>query len=343
MRALGFYEHGELDKMAIIDVAKPKPKANEILLQIKASAFNHLDIWVRRGWPGLNLPLPHVSGSDAAGIITECGSEVTDLQVGDRVALDPGFNLLEDEFTWQGEQSVSPGYRIIGEDVAGTHTEFIAVLAKNVVKIPETISFEIAAASGLVALTAWRMLMQRAKIVAGEKILIHGAGGGVNSIAIQLAKIAGCEVYATTSSNDKVAKAQALGADVVLNYRTNQQWQLELQKLTGKKGFDVVVDNVGRATLNDSLRLVKRGGRIVIVGNTSGPITELDIRYVFSKQISILGSTMGNHQDYINVMQLIFNGKITPPIHSIFSLEQGIQAMALLERQEQFGKILLKP
>jgi len=313
------------------------------LLAVKASAFNRLDLWVRAGWPGLGLALPHISGSDAAGIIKECGAGVKELIAGDRVALDPGLNLFDDEFTANGDNSVSPGYKIIGEQLPGTHTQYIVVPAKNCLKIPEHISFVDAAACGLVGVTTWRMLMRQAQMKLGQKVLVVGAGGGVNSFAIQLAKLAGCEVFTITSTEEKMHRAKELGADHILNYRDNSDWARELTALSGKAGFDIVVDNVGKATLIKSMRLVKRGGKIVIVGNTSGPIVEIDIRYIFSKQISLIGSTMGNHDDYCNAMNLVFQNKIRPVIHKKYTLQDSMVAMNEFESGKHFGKIILEP
>ncbi len=341
MQALGFTEHGDISKMQVFNLPIPEPGAGEVLVNLQASAFNRLDIWVREGWHGLNLLLPHISGSDGAGIIASVGAGVTGIAVGDRVAIDPGINSIADEFTAQGEHSVSPGYHILGEQMRGTHTEYVVLPAENVIPLPDDISFEKAAATGLVFLTAWRMLMHRAKIRAGETVLILGAGGGVNSVAIQIAKLAGCTVFATTGSDAKMEQARQLGADKVLNYTADPKWWKSIYKLTGKTGVDVVVDNVGAATMPYSLRAVKRGGRIVIVGNTSGPKMELDIRFLFSKQISLIGSTMGNHHDYRTVMALVFAGKLTPVIHTVMPLSDGVAAMEIMERGEQFGKIVL--
>ena len=343
MQALGFFEHGDISQMKLLNVPVPVAKPGEALIQIKASAFNHLDIWVRDGWRGLKLQLPHISGSDAAGVITALGEEVDGFNIGDRVAIDPGLNLYDDEFTGIGEPSVSPGYCILGEQLPGTHAEFIAMPVKNLIVIPPHITFETAAAAGLVTTTAWRMLIIRAKIRPGERVLVLGAGGGVNSMAIQIAKLAGCHVYAISSSDDKVAKSKVLGAEVVLNYHTDKNWAKHLAELTLGEGFDVVVDNVGNATLASSMQLVKRGGRIVIVGNTSGPKAEIDIRYIFGKQISLIGSTMGSHVDYRHAMQCVFDGKLNPPIYTVLPLKQGIEAMRILEHGQQFGKVVLKP
>ncbi len=342
MKALGFTEHGDLSKMQILDLPKPTPGFGEVLVAVKASALNHLDIWVRQGWPGLNLQLPHIAGSDAAGDVVALGDGVTSVAVGTRVAIDPGINLYDDEYTASGRASVSPGYRILGEPLPGTHTEYVVVPAKNVVPMPEHISYIEAAAAGLVSVTAWRMLVHQAGMRLGQSVLIHGAGGGVNSMSIQLAKLAGCTVYATTSSVEKAEKAKVLGADHVFNYRTDDDWAKQLWKLTGKQGVDIVVDNIGQATMQTSIKAVKPGGCIVIVGNTSGANVELDLRNLFVKQISLIGSTMGSHADYHRVMQLVFAGKIKAPIYKTLSLDDGVQAMKVMEQGEQFGKIVLQ-
>lgn len=343
MKALCFYEHGDLDVLRYDDVPDPEPGPGQVLLRVRACALNHLDVWVRRGWPGLELPKPHWTGADIAGEIVALGEGVSGWQVGQRVVVDPGVSTAEDEFTRRGEASVSPGYLIRGEQIRGGQAEFIAVEAAGLMAMPDGWDFPQAAAPLLVSLTAWRMLIHRAQLRAGESVLIIGAGGGVNSMAIQIAKLAGATVYALTSSEEKMEKARALGADVVLNYRADPQWSKTLFKMTGRRGVDVVVDNVGQATINDSMRAVARGGRIVIVGNTSGPQAQIDIRFIFGKQISLIGSTMGSHQDFRDVTALLWAGKLQPVVDRVMPLADGKAAFALLERGEQFGKIVLVP
>jgi NADPH:quinone reductase-like Zn-dependent oxidoreductase len=275
--------------------------------------------------------------------VAALGEGVTGIELGMRCAIDPGVNRYADAYTRRGLDSVSPGYYIIGEHAPGFHAEYAVVPAANLLPLPDHGDFAAAAAASLVFLTAWRMLIHQARVRAGESVLILGAGGGVNSAAIQIAKYAGCTVYATTSNPAKMGKASDLGADVVLNYRDDPEWSKTLYRLTDKRGVDVVVDNIGQATWADSLRAVARGGRLVSVGNTSGPIAPTDIRFIFGKQISIVGSTMGSHQDYRDVMALVFNGTFRPVIDRVMPLDQGVEAMAILEQGEQFGKIVLRP
>jgi NADPH:quinone reductase-like Zn-dependent oxidoreductase len=343
VKALCFDEHGDLDVLRYTEVPRPEPGPGEVLVRVRATALNHLDVFVRRGWPGLDLEMPHWGGSDVAGEIEELGESVVGWEVGQPVVVDPGITTHKDEFTRRGEHSVSPGYVILGEDVRGGHAEFLAVPARNLMAMPEGWDFAPAAAPLLASLTAWRMLINRAKLRAGESVLVVGAGGGVNSMAIQIAKLAGAHVYALTSSGEKMERARELGADVVLNYREDPQWSRTIYKTTDRRGVDVVVDNVGQATITQSMRAVVRGGRIVIVGNTSGPHAEIDIRYIFGKQISLIGSTMGNHQDFRDVMNLIWAGKLKPVVDRVMPLSQGKRAFEILESGEKFGKIVLTP
>jgi NADPH:quinone reductase-like Zn-dependent oxidoreductase len=287
--------------------------------------------------------MPHWTGADVAGEIAALGEGVAGWHVGQRVVVEPGLSTREDEFTCRGEHCLSPGYAILGEQLRGGHAEYVAVPAASLMPIPEGWDFALASAPLLVSLTAWRMLIHRAHLRASESVLVIGAGGGVNSMAIQIAKLAGATVYALTSTEQKMEKARGLGADVVLNYRQDPEWSKALFKMTGRRGVDVVVDNVGRATLAQSMRAVARGGRIVIVGNTSGPQVEIDVRFIFSKQISIIGSTMGTHQDFQDVMGLLWAGKLKPVVDRCMPLSEGKEAFALLERGDQFGKIVLTP
>lgn len=343
MKALCFYEHGELDVLQYADVPDPEPGPGQALVRVRACALNRLDMWVQRGWPGLKLEMPHWTGADVAGTVAGLGEGVTGWQVGQRVAVDPGITTAEDAFTRRGEYSISPGYTILGEHIRGGQAEYVAVPATNLMAIPDGWDFSRAAAPLLVSLTAWRMLIHRARLRAGESVLVVGAGGGVNSMAIQIAKLAGATVYALTSTEEKMEKAREIGADVVLNYREDLKWSQTLYEMTGRRGVEVVVDNVGQATLAQSMRAVARGGRIVIVGNTSGPKTEIDVRFIFGKQISLIGSTMGTHQDFRDVMDLVWAGKLRPVVDKVIPLSEGRSAFEVMQRGEHFGKIVLTP
>jgi len=342
MKALYFNKHGELDVVKYGDVPDPEPGPGEVLIRVRACALNFLDIWVRRGWPGLKLEMPHWCGADVAGEIAALGENVSGWQVGQRVVVDPGVNLVEDEYTRNGEDSVSPDYHILGEHRRGGAAEYLAIAASNLAAIPDNIDYPDAAAPLLVGLTAWRMLLRRAGLRAGESVLVVGAGGGVNSMAIQIAKLAGATVYVVASNPEKSERAQQLGADVVLD-RSRVDWSKEIFKLTSRRGVDVVVDNVGKATISKSMQAVARGGRIVIVGNTSGPQAEIDIRFIFGKQISIIGSTMGSHQDFHDLLDLLWSGKIKPVIHQVMPLSEGSDAYRMMEEGKHFGKIVLTP
>lgn len=342
MKALFFEKHGDIDVIQYGDVPDPKPGPGEVLLRVRACAINHLDIWVRRGWPGLKLKMPHWCGADVSGEILELGKGVSGWKAGQKVVVDPGVNTTEDEFTRRGEVTLSPDYFILGEQVRGGAAEYLAVPALNLAAMPEDLDFPTAAAPLLVSLAAWRMLINRAGLRAGESVLVVGAGGGVNSMAIQIAKLAGATVYVVAANKEKTARALELGADAVLD-RSQVDWGKEISKLTHRRGMDVVVDNVGKATMNTSMRAVARGGRIVIIGNTSGPLAEIDIRFIFGKQISLIGSTMGTHQDFRDVTALLWAGKLRTVIDRVMPLSEGKEAYALLERGEQFGKIVLTP
>ena len=343
MKALCFEEHGGPEVLRYMDVPDPPPPGpGEVLVRVRATTVNHLDIWVQRGWPHLELEMPHWGGADVSGIIEDLGRRVRDWEVGRRVVVNPGFNTREDEFTRRGDDSVSPGYRVFGENLRGGHAEYVLVPARSLVPMPDRLDFQSAAAPLLVTLAAWRMLIVRGRLRAGETVLVVGAGGGVNSMAIQIAKLAGATVYVVAGGARKASLAEELGADVVLD-RNKVDWGREISRITEQRGVDVVVDNVGAATLETSMRAVARGGRIVIIGNTSGPQTQIDIRYIFGKQISLVGSTMGSHQDFLKVTALLWSGKLRPVIDRVMPLRDGIEACTLMEQGKLHGKIVLEP
>ena len=343
MKAVAFYEHGLLENVQFTDVPEPQIGPDEVLLEVKAAALNRLDLWVLAGWPGLNLKLPHVMGSDGAGVVAQLGANVTDFAVGDRVAINPTLGSDSDYFGRRGLDNMSDNHAILGEHVDGFLAEFAAVPARNLLKMPDDAKFEEAAAASLVYVTAWHSLVTRGGLRPGETVLIVGAGGGVNTAAIQIARLAGAGcIYVVGSSAEKLAKAEALGADVLFN-RNEVDWGKAIFKATNRRGVDIVVDNVGAATFHTSLRALKKGGRLLTVGNTSGPKFEIDNRLIFGKHLTIIGSTMGSSADYETVMNLIFNGRLHPVIDTIYPLSEGITALRRLEVGDVVGKLVLTP
>jgi NADPH:quinone reductase-like Zn-dependent oxidoreductase len=342
MKALFFEEHGEANVLKYADLPDPTPPSGYALIKVKAVALNHLDIWVRRGWKGLKLQMPHIGGSDIAGEIVSVNASST-WSTGEKVIINPGVLNGEDEWTRRGEDSISPGYKILGEQLPGGFADLVCVPIENVFKMPENLSFEEAAAPLLTGLTCWRMLFKRALLHAGESVLIVGAGGGVNSLAISFAKAAGASVIVVAGNSSKAEKALSLGAQHVIDYSKVINWPVEVLKITRGRGVDVVVDNVGQKTIENSLRAVARGGRIVTVGNTTGYDITIDNRLIFTKQVSIIGSTMGSRQDFIDAIQFMLSQKIKASIDKVDSLKNGANMLRHLEQGEHFGKIVLVP
>lgn len=341
MRAVVFHEHGSVDKLTLVeDHPHPILGSADVLVRVKACALNHLDIFTREGLPGLDLPLPHVPGSDMAGVVEEVGQQVEHYAVGDRVVVNPGISCGFCEFCLAGEDSLCKQFKILGEHLPGGYAEFAKVPATNLLKLPDHISFEQAASGALSLLTAYRMVIKRGRLRLGEKVGVIGAGGGVSVFAIQLAKLAGAKVFATTSTDQKAEQARSLGADVVLNYTEDPNWWKTLYYETGKRGLDVVVDSVGEATWDKSLRLLRKGGRLVTCGATTGPMGKTNINLIFWNQLEIIGSTMASRSEFREALQLVFDGKINIPVIT-YPLEKAREAQLLMEEGQQFGKIVL--
>ncbi len=342
MKAVVFESHGGPDVLKVVnDFPEPVLGPGDVMLRVRATALNHLDLSVRQGMPTLKLPLPHILGSDVAGEVAEVGDDVADLEVGERVAVNPGLSCGECEFCMRGEESLCADFKILGEHVNGGYAEFVAVPARNVARLPTDFPFEAAAAAPLTFLTAWRLLVTRAQVKPGEDVLVLGAGSGVSTAAIQIAKLAGCTVYVTSSSDEKLRRAKEIGADVLVNYKA-VPWSKAVWELTGKRGVDVVLDHVGAATFKDSLRSLRKGGRLVTPGATTGGVTEIDLRVVFWRQLSILGSTMSSQREFEDVMKLVFMGRLKPVVDRVLPLEEARKAHEVLERGEQFGKVVLR-
>ncbi|MDQ3755174.1 MAG: zinc-binding dehydrogenase [Acidobacteriota bacterium] len=342
MRAAIFREHGGIDKLEIADIPQPTPKAGEVVVRVRAAAMNHLDLWVRRGLPGVEIPLPHVGGSDIAGEVVELGAQVSNVEQGARVVVNPGLWCGVCEWCLKGEHSLCVDYRIIGEHTDGGFAEFVAVPAANCSSIPENFSFEEAAAVPLVFLTAWRALITQANLRAGERVLVLGASGGVASAAIQIAKLAGARVLAVTSSAEKAAQARELGADEIID-RTQEDFAKQAFKLTNRRGVDVVLENTGAETWEGSLRALTRGGRLVTYGGTTGPNGKTNIPLLFWKQIHLIGSTMGTAAEFARVTDLVWQRRLRPVVDRVLPLTEIKAAHEALEAGEQFGKIVLTP
>lgn len=341
MKAVVFHQHGGPEVLKVEEVPTPQVGDRDALVRVKATSLNHLDLWLRRGLRAINPPLPHVGGSDCAGVVEKVGSQVTNVKVGDRVVVYAVISCGHCEFCDASEESVCKDFGILGEHMWGGLAEFIKVPARNLLALPPDIPFEEAAAAALSMQTAWRMLITKAQIRPGEDVLVVGAGGGVSTSAIQIAKLVGCRVFATTGGPGKVERAKKVGADFVVDYKANPDWEKEIYLATGKRGMDVVVDSVGQATWQKSLRSLRKGGRLVTCGATTGPEGITDIRSVFWRQISIHGSTMASRKEFDDVMKLVFRRQLKPIIHTKLPWTEAAKGHEMMEHAEQFGKIVL--
>ncbi len=341
MKAAVFYEPGGPEKIQLGEVPSPQFDHDQVLIQVKACSLNHFDLLVLSEADPDNFTFPFWGGADVAGVVTEVGESVYQFKLGDRVVVNPSLYCGQCEHCFAGEESQCNNYGIIGDTVPGGFAEFIAVNATNLMKLPEQISFEEAAATPLVYQTAWRALISQASIRPSDDVLILGASGGVGSASIQIAKLAGANVIAVTSNTEKISYAKQMGADIVLNRKSGDYWG-ELAALTNNRGVDVVLENVGAATWAQSLRSLVKGGRLVTCGRTTGHLAETDIRLIFWNQLRIIGSTMANRKEFTEVMQLIFQGKLSPVIDTVFPLEKAKTAYQRLHDGKQFGKIVIK-
>jgi NADPH:quinone reductase-like Zn-dependent oxidoreductase len=343
MKALTFHEFGGPDKLRYEDVPDPRIAPHEVLVRVKACALNHLDLFVREGIPALKTPLPFWTGCDIAGDVVEVGSAAPGVKVGDRVAVNPNLTCDRCEYCIAGEDSLCVRYGILGEHVRGGLAELVAVRADNVLALPAHVSYTDAASFILTNMTAWRMVVTQGRVGPGQDVLVIGVGGGVSSTAVQIAKLCGARVIVTSSSDAKLERARALGADVGINYRSNPDWAKHVFEATGKRGVDVVIENVGAATWKDSIRSLKGGGRLVTCGATSGPVGETLIPLVFWKQVHIIGSTMASRKEFHDVMRLFFAGRLAAIVDEVVPLKDGAAAQARLGEGKQFGKIVLTP
>jgi len=342
MKAVIFKQHGGPDVLEYADVPDPVIKPTEVLVQVKACALNHLDVWTRGGLPGIKIPLPHILGNDVAGVVREVGELVSWVSVGDEVMLHPGVSCGHCEECLGGKDNLCATYDILGYGRDGGYAELVSAPAVNVIPKPESLKWEEAAALPLVTVTAWHMLVTRAAVQPGEVVLVHAAGSGVGSLGIQIAKLRGARVIATASSDEKLAKATELGADEVVNY-SREDWPKEIRRLTNRKGVDVVFEHTGSATWPGSISSLKTGGRLVTCGATSGFAAQTDLRQVFYRHLTILGSFMGSKAELLEAMRFVEHGQIRAVVDRTLPLADARRAHELMDDRAQFGKLVLIP
>jgi NADPH:quinone reductase-like Zn-dependent oxidoreductase len=341
LKAVRFHEFGGPEKLQFEEVPDPKIGPTEALVRVRACALNHLDIWARGGTRSERIPLPHISGSDISGEISETGNQVSGHPKDEKVLVAPGISCGICDYCSNGWDSLCESYKIIGYETQGGYAEYVAVPGKNALPIPDRLSFEQAAAVPLVFLTAWHMLVTRAHLVPGETVLVWAAGSGVGGAAVQVAKLLGAKVITTVGSETKREKAQKLGADFVLNHHT-QDIPREIKRLTNGRKVNVVFDHIGEATWEKSMKSMAPAGRLVNCGVTSGGKTEIDIRYIFVKQFSLMGSFMGGRGELLKVLKFFEDEKLKPVVDSVFPLMEAARAQEKMEKSEHFGKIVLK-
>ncbi len=342
MRAMVIDRHGGPEVLQLRDVELPPLRASHVRVRVRAVALNHLDIWVREGWPSLKLPFPHVLGSDVAGVVAQIGSDVRDLLPGTEVVLSPGVSCGRCAACLSGRDHHCPGYAILGEHTWGGYAELCDVPAQNVLPKPPNLSFEEAACVPLTFLTAWTMLVDRADLRAGETLLVHAAGSGVGVAAVQIGKLLGARVIATAGSPEKLRRARELGADEGVDYE-KEDFARAARKLTGGRGVDVVFEHVGKKTWTGSLASLAQGGRLVTCGATTGPEVPVDLRFLFYRKLSILGSTMGGKGTLFPILRHVEAGRLRPVLDRVLPLEKAVEAQALLHDRAQFGKVVLVP
>jgi len=344
MKAIRFHEFGGVDVLRYEDAPTPLLGVNQVRIQLKAAALNHLDIWVRSGTRERTIPLPHIPGSDGAGIIAEVGSGVSNINVGDRVVISPGVSCGSCQMCLEGRDNLCATYHVLGTREDGTYAEYVNVSPNNIVSIPEMLSFADAAASSLVFLTAWHMLVTLARIRPGETVLVHGAGSGIGIAAIQICKLIGANVITTAGTDEKLAKAKELGADICINYR-EKDFLEEVRRLTVKRGVDVVFEHIGGEVFEKSVLLLKKGGRLVTCGATGEYIGKLDLRYLYAKHLTLLGSFMGTKAELVEVLKFFSPNspkQLRPVIDSVFPLSDAKMAHQRMEERKNFGKIVLE-
>ncbi len=340
MKAVVFDQHGGPEQLRYTDVDPPHCGPHHVLVRVKACALNHLDIWIRQGIPAYHIPLPHISGCDVAGVVEQVGAEVDGPSVGTAVLVSPGLSCWRCDWCLAGRDNLCPSYKILGAHVDGGYAELVAVPAVNAIPIPGTLTFEEAAAFPLVAVTAWHMVFALAGVKPGESVLVMGAGSGVGSMAIQMANLAGARVITTVGSDDKSPKAKALGAEEVINHST-EDLTTRIKALTNGRGVDVVIEHIGPAVWHHCLAALAKGGRLATCGATTGGEITLDIRHLFSRQLTLKGCYMGTRAELREAAALVAQGRLHPVVDRVLPLQEARAAQEVLLSRRFFGKIVL--
>ncbi len=341
MQAMVLRAHGGPDVLALETIDTPEPRAGEVRVRVQAVAINHLDIWVRRGGPAFRLAYPHRLGSDVAGTIDAIGDGVTGVAIGERVVVQPGLSCGRCTACLSGRDNLCRDYKILGETTQGAYAEYVVVPVANLAPYPARLDAAHAAASILPFMTAWQMIVHKARVAVGDTVLVHGAGSGIGVAAIQIAKLHGARVIATASTADKLARAKEIGADVTVNY-TTEDFAAVCRSETGKRGVDAVIEHVGGEVFERSIRAVRNGGRIVTCGATSGFEPKIDLRHIFFRQVEVLGSTMASKADLLAVLALVADGRLRPIVHATMPLADAGKAHAILEARQAFGRVVLE-
>ena len=340
MKAIRIHQHGGPEKLKLEEVPNPTCGTHDVMVQLKAASLNHLDIWVRKGIPGWVIPLPLIPGSDGAGVVVGKGEAIKDLTSGDRVLIVPNVSCGVCNYCLDGSDNFCNEYGIVGEHCNGCDAEYIVMPRRNVIPVPKFLSFEEAAAIPLVFMTAWHMLVTKAQIKPEQLVLVLGASGGVGSAAIQIARLHGAQVIAVAGDETKLEKARALGAEHCINYK-KESISKRAKEISEGRGVDVVVEHVGKATWDESLKSLAKGGKIVICGATSGYDVSLDLRYLFMKHQQIIGSTMATRGELFEIMNFVRQKKLKAVIDKTFPLASAAEAHQYLESGKQFGKVVL--
>jgi NADPH:quinone reductase-like Zn-dependent oxidoreductase len=340
MKTVLFHNHGNTDVLQYTDFPTPEPGEGEVLVKLEVAALNRVDLWTRVGWPGIKLEYPHIPGCDGAGTVAGLGACVSGWNIGDRVVINSNLGCGHCPACIAGQDNRCRTWHLLGETVRGTYAQYVVIPVTNILRIPDGFKAREAAAAALVFHTAWHSLIVRGELRADESVLVVGASGGVNTASLQIAKLAGATVYVVGSDSKKLKLAESLGADFLIDRSKEENWAKTVYGLTGKRGVDVIVDNVG-TTFPSSFRAAAKGGRILTVGNSGGPKFEIDNRFIFGRHLSIIGSSMGTRADFATVMSLVFEGKLKPVLDRDYPLEEARLAQERLEKGEQLGKITL--